>query len=192
MILYSLLASLGFALLYGQTALAHTGSTGAGVVIGALAFVALAISFLAPPRWFRYTHADAAPRVMSQVISRAIVAAILVLALSIAAWLLVAPSSIAWVEELYTYALLAIFLFHGFGGAIASHVIYLQATHQYNSNQLVAVLVTVTLLIFVLILYFLALDWAIPRDESIHLRDLIVLTLVLLGYGRAIYLMAHH
>jgi hypothetical protein len=61
-----------------------------------------------------------------------------------------------------------------------------------HSNQLVAVLVLVTLILLVLVLYFLAFDWAIPRDASIHERDLTLLTLVLLGYGRAIFLMAHH
>jgi hypothetical protein len=31
-----------------------------------------------------------------------------------------------------------------------------------------------------------------PRDASIHVRDLTLVTLVLLGYGRAVYVMAHH
>jgi hypothetical protein len=71
-------------------------------------------------------------------------------------------------------------------------VIYLQATRQYNSNQLAAILLLVTLLLLVLVLYFIAFDWAIPRDAYVHLRDLTMITLVLLAYGRAIYLMAHH
>ncbi len=192
MLLYALVASLGFGLLYAQTAFAHTGLAGTAAAAGGLGFAALLISFLAPPRWFPYTHAEAAPRVMTQVITRAIVAAVIVVAASSMVWFMVAPGSISWLEELYAYALLALFLFHGFGGAMASHIVYLQATHQYNSNQLVAVLVTVTLLLFVLVLYFLTFDWAIPRDASIHLRDLIALSLVLLGYGRAVYLMAHH
>jgi uncharacterized membrane protein len=90
------------------------------------------------------------------------------------------------------YTLITVFIFYGFAGAIASHVVYLQQTKQYNSNQLVAVLALVTLLLFVLILYFVALDWAMARDAYVHLRDLTLITLILVGYGRAVYLMAHH
>ena len=77
-------------------------------------------------------------------------------------------------EEMYMYTLIAVFIFYGFAGAIASHVVYLQQTKQYNSNQLVAVLALVTLLLFVLILYLVALDWAMARDAYIHLRDAMI------------------
>jgi hypothetical protein len=99
---------------------------------------------------------------------------------------------VSLLEGLYVYSLVAGLLFHGLGGAVASHVVYLQQTKQYNSNQLVAVLVLITLILLVLVLYFLAFDWALPRDTSIHVRDLTLLTLVVLGYSRAIFLMAHH
>ena len=128
---------------------------------------------------------------MSQVISRALVAALIVLTLNVFAWFAL-EDGVRLLEELYGYSLVAIFLFHGLGGAISSHVVYLQQTKQYNSDQLVAVLVLVTLSLLVLVLYFLAFDWAIPRDAYIRLRDLTLVTLALLGYGRAVYLMAHH
>ena len=189
---FALLASLGFAALYAESALARSGSSTMAGVVGVVVFIAFAVSFLVPPRLFRYSNADAAPRVMSQVIARAVVATSIVLVVDVIVWIVVARSEVALAEELYVYSLMAILLFHGFGGAIASHVVYLQQTKQYNSNQLVAILVLVTLLLFILILYFLAFDFAIPRDGYIHVRDLTALTLVLLGYGRAIYLMAHH
>jgi uncharacterized membrane protein YczE len=69
---------------------------------------------------------------------------------------------------------------------------YLQQTHQYNSNQLFAMLVAVTLLLFTLILYFLAFDLARPPDLHAYARDLIAITLTLIGYGRSVYLLARH
>ena len=192
MILYALVSSLGLGALYAQTALAHAQAAPRALAVAAFVFVAVAISFLVPPRFFRYTHADVAPVVLSQLMARGVAAAAITLATNIAVWLIVSRDSVALVEELYVYSLVAIFLFHGFGGVIASHVVYLQATKQYNSNQLAAVLLLVTLLLLVLILYFVAFDWAIPRDAYVHLRDLTLITLVLLAYGHAIYLMAHH
>ena len=124
--------------------------------------------------------------------ARGAAAAAITLVTNVAVWLSIGRESVALIEELYVYSLVAILLFHGLGGVIAAHVVYLQATKQYNSNQLAAVLLLITLLLLVLVLYFIAFDWAIPRDAYIHLRDLTMITLVLLGYGRAIYLMAHH
>ena len=192
MILYALAASLGFGALYAQTAFEHGQSPTTAIVVGGLVLIAFAIAFLVPPRFFRYTNADVAPAVLSQLMARGVAAAGITLATNLVVWLSVGRESVALVEELYVYSLVAILLFHGLGGVIASHVIYLQATRQYNSNQLAAILLLVTLLLLVLVLYFVALDWAIPRDASIHLRDLTMITLVLLAYGRAIYLMAHH
>ncbi len=50
----------------------------------------------------------------------------------------------------------------------------------------------ITLVLFVVVLFLLALDWGIARDAYVHLRDLTLVTLILLGYGRGVYLMAHH
>jgi len=188
---YAFCASFGFGVLYAETTFARTQTPASAVAFGAGAGIAFLISFILPPRLFRYTNTDRAPRVMSQVLARAIVAAGIVLALNALVWLAF-MDGVPLLEELYVYALVAILLFHGLSGAVASHVVYLQQTQQYNSNQLVAVLVLVTLLLLVLVLYFIAFDWALPRDASIHLRDLTLVTLVLLGYGRAVYLMAHH
>lgn len=192
MILYAFIASLGFGGLYAQTAFAHTQSPATALAMGAMVWIAFMISFLMPPRVFRYTHADAAPAVLSQLMARGGIAAAVALVTNIAVWLVVGRDNVALVEELYVYSLVVIVLFHGFGGVVASHVIYLQATRQYNSNQLAAILLLVTVLLLVLVLYFVAFDWAIPRDAYVHLRDLTLITLVLLAYGRAIYLMAHH
>jgi hypothetical protein len=190
--LYALIASLGIGALYAETAFAHSGSPGTAAAAGGLAFAGLAISFLAPALLFKYSNADAAPRVMTQVISRALVASVVVLAVQVLTWVIITPRDVALLEELYVFALIVILLFHGLGGAVASHVVYLQQTHQYNSNQLLLVLVLVTLLLLILVLYFLAFDFAIARDAHIHLRDMMAVTLVLMSYGRAIYLMAHH
>ncbi len=192
MTVYALIASLGFGALYAQTALAHTQSQATALAVGTLVLVAFAISFLAPPRFFQYTNADVAPVVLSQLMTRGGAATAIALATNLAVWLIAGRDSVALVEELYVYSLVVIFLFHGFGGVVASHVVYLQATKQYNSNQLAAILLLVTLLLLVLVLYFVAFDWAIARDAYVHLRDLTLITLVLLAYGRAIYLMAHH
>ncbi|MCL4490026.1 MAG: hypothetical protein M1570_18135 [Chloroflexi bacterium] len=192
MILYALIASAGFGGLYLETAYAHSQSLPSACAIAAFVASVFAVAFLVPPRFYRYENSDAAPIVLSRLMSRAGISAALVLALNFAVWLILSPGQAAVVEELYVYTLTAIVLFHGFGGVVASHVVYLQATRQYNSNQLAAVLLLVTLLLFVLVLYFVAFDWAIVRDLYVHVRDLTLVTLVLLGYGRAVYLMAHH
>jgi hypothetical protein len=192
MILYALIASTGFGALYLETAYAHSQSLTTAVAIAAFAAVAFAIAFLVPPKLFKADNSEAAPIVLSKLMARGGVSAALVLAVNVGVWLLLGPGQVSLIEELYVYVLTALLLFHGFGGVVASHVVYLQATKQYNSNQLAAVLLMITLLLFVLVLYFVAFDWAIARDAYIHVRDLTLLTLVLLGYGRAVYAMAHH
>ncbi len=189
--IYSALVSLGFGALYYQTALARTQSTDIAMFVAVLAFGAMLGALLVPPRVFRYTHADVAPTVMAQLMNRALVAAVVVIVLNVAVWLWIGRAA-SLVEELYMYALVALFLFHGFGGVVAPHAVYLQATKQYNSNQLAAILLLVTFILLILVLFFVALDWGTPKSDYIHLRDLTLITLVLAGYGRAVYLMAHH
>ncbi len=189
--LYPIFVSLGFGLLYYQTALARTQSSSTAMLVAALALIAMLAAFLAPPRLFRYTHADSAPDVMSQLMNRAIVASVVIIALNVAVWFGLGGAA-SLVEEAYMYALVSIFIFHAFGGVFANHIVYLQTTKQYNSNQLAAILLLVTFVLLILVLFFVALDWAVPRDSYIHLRDLTLITLVLAGYGRAVYLMAHH
>lgn len=191
MVPFSLLVSIGFGVLYAETTIAQTRSMALGVVVGVVAFVGFLISFLVPPRLFKYTNDAIAPRVQTQVISRAVVGTAIVLVLNIVVWV-VLRRGVPLLEEMYMYTLVTVIIFHGLAGAIASHVVYLQQTKQYNSNQLVAVIAMVTLILLVLTLYFVSFDWAIERDAYIHLRDLTLVTLVLVGYGRGIYLMAHH
>ena len=191
MVGYSLLVSFGFGALYAGTAFARTQRLALAAMVGTLAFIAFLISFLLPPRLYTYTNADVAPRVQTQVISRAAVSSTITLGLNIVVWVALGRS-VPLLEEMYMYTLITVFIFYGWAGAIASHVVYLQQTKQYNSNQLVAVIAMVTLILFVLILYFITLDWAIVRDAYIHLRDLALVTLILIGFGRAVYLMAHH
>lgn len=188
---YSLFVSLGFGVLYAGTAFARIHRLESASVIGVLAFVAFLVSFFLPPRFYTYATDDVAPRVQTQVISRAAVSSMITLVLNVTVWVALGRS-VPLLEEMYMYTLITVIIFHGWAGAIASHVVYLQQTKQYNSNQLVAVIALVTLILFVLILYFITLDWAIVRDAYIHLRDLVLVTLVLVGFGRAIYLMAHH
>jgi hypothetical protein len=188
---FSFFAAVGWGILYFQTAFARTASLTPASLIGGLAFFTFLISFLVPPRFYRYTYQDVAPHVQTQVITRAAVGALLVLLLNGVVWGML-TRDIPLLEELYGYSLLAIFLFHGLAGAMASHVVYLQRTHQYNSNQLVAVIGAITLILLILVLYLVTMDWALPRDASIHLRDLMLTTLIFLVYGRAVYLMAHH
>ncbi len=191
MLIYSLCISLLFAALYYQSALARAQTQSGALVIAGVAFAALLFAFLAPPRIYRYSNSDIAPDVMSQLMNRAMVASVVILALNATVWLWLG-GAVSVVEELYMYALVAIFLLHGLGGVMAPHVVYLQATQQYNSNQLAAILLLVTFVLLILILFFVALDWATPKSDYIHLRDLTLITLALAGYGRAIYLMAHH
>jgi hypothetical protein len=188
---YAIFASLGFGILYTETTFVRAGTILPAAIMGGLAGIVFLTAFLLPSRIFHYSNDDVAPRVQTQVLNRALLGAAMILALNIVVWF-VLGASVSLLEELFGYSLVTMLLFFGFAGAVASHVVYLQKTKQYNSNQLVAVIGLVTLVLFVLILFLLVLDWTILRAEYIHVRDLTLITLVFLGYGRAVYLMAHH
>ncbi len=189
--IYNLAAALAFALLYGEAAFARNPSI--AWVVGLIAFLTTLLSLAFPPLLFKYTNADIAPTVLTQLMKRGVLGAGLMLLNSLAAWLLIGrPDDPVLIGELYLFSLIAVFLFQGFGAVITRHVMYLQQTHQYNSNQLTAVLLMVTLLLFVLVLYFLAFDLSRPSELHPYLRDILTITLTLLGYGQAVYLMAHH
>lgn len=189
--LYPLGAALGFAFLYAETGWGHSQSVEKAWLIGGLTFIAFLISFLAPRRFAHYTLEDSAPVVQTRVLDRALRGTVIILGLNAIVWI-VLGGSVPLLEELYGYTLVAVFLFHGFAGAIASHVVYLQQTRQYNSNQLIAVIIFITIVLLIIVLYLVALDWALTRDAYIHVRDLTLVSLILLSYGRAVYLMAHH
>lgn len=184
-------AAVLFGFLYGETARASI--PGSALVAFLLSFTGVFLSLYAPRRLYTITMDMHAATVLSLLIRRAAAGSVVVIATSITVWLLIGrldePQVIG---ELYAYAAIGVFLFHGFGETLANHAIYLQRTRQYNSNQLVAVLLTTTLLIFALVLYFLAFDLARPPELHAYLRDLTVITLVLFGYGHATYLIAHH
>lgn len=189
--LYPLAAAILFALLYGEAVHVRTPSAALGAA--ALAFVGMLLSLLAPRQIFHYSNRDVAPRVLTQLMRRAALGSGLTLVSTIAVWLVAGLwNDPGFFGELYLFTALGIFLFQGFGETVTRHVVYLQQTGQYNSNQLVAVLLTVTLLLFVLVLYFLAFDLARPPEFHAYFRDLTAITLTLIGYGRAVYLMAHH
>lgn len=188
---YNLVAAVGFAALYGETALARNPAAAGPVALFALLTTLFGLAV--PPLLSGYTNEDIAPFVLSQLTKRAALGTALVLLNSLVSWLLIGrPNEPALVGELYLYSLIGVLLFQGLGTVMTRHVMYLQQTHQYNSNQLAAVLLMITLLVFVLVLYFFSFDLSRPPEMHPYLRDLLAISLTLLGYGRAVYLMAHH
>ncbi|MBI5877578.1 MAG: hypothetical protein HZB53_08015 [Chloroflexi bacterium] len=150
-------------------------------------------SYLVPPRLFGYANDQLAPVVLTALMRRAGVAIACLAAVAFIA--LVATGlwlDLPFLEELYAVTLIGIVVFHGFGGPFAYHVVYLQETKQYNSNQLAAVLIAFTLMLFVLTLFFFNLDFGTARDGHTQLRDLLLFTTVFVGYGWTIYKVAHH
>ena len=190
-ILYAVVISVLFGLVYGEATAIRSPSAATLVIV--LTVTLWMVSYLLPPLLFRYRNEQAAPVVLSRLMSRAGIAVgcvILTSAFALAAtglWL-----DLPFIEELFAFTLIGIVLFHGFGGPFAHHVVYLQQTGQYNSNQLAAVLIGLTLMLFVLALFFLNLDFGIARDAHVQRRDLLLLTTSLIGYGRTLYMVAHH
>ncbi|MBI3732918.1 MAG: hypothetical protein HY259_05610 [Chloroflexi bacterium] len=189
--LYPTATSLLFALIYRESTMAHAPTVAAPVMV--FTFAVWLISYLLPPVLFRVTNEQAAPVVLSQLMRRAAVAVVCVVACALAALYLTGLwDDLPLLEELYAFTLIGVVLFHGFGGPFAYHIVYLQQTQQYNSNQLAAVLIAFTLMGFILALFFLNLDFGTARDAHIQRRDLLLLTTVLLGYGWTLYKVAHH
>ncbi len=189
--LYTFIAAVGFSALYVEAAYARNPSS--APVVAFVAFLATWLALGVPQMLYKYTNEDIAPTVLTQLMKRAAVGSALMGLNTVVAWFLIArPIDPVLIGELFVFTLIALFLFQGFGEVITRHVIYLQQTHQYNSNQLAAVLLMVTLLLFVLVLYFLAFDLGRAPELHPYIRDLLAISLTLLGYGRAVYLMAHH
>ena len=190
-LLYAIVISLLFGLVYGEATAIRSPSAATLVLVLTVAF--WLVSFLLPPLLFRYRNEQAAPIVLSRLMNRAGIAGVCVILPSVFAlaatglWL-----DLPFIEELFAFSLIGIVLFHVFGGPFAYHAVYLQQTGQYNSNQLAAVLIGFTLMLFVLALFFLNLDFGIARDAHVQRRDLLLLTTSLIGYVRTIYLVAHH
>lgn len=189
--IYFLIASTFFAALFAEAA--RVLQPEAAISTTLIGLLGILLSLAIPPRLFKYTNDDHAAIVLTQLMKRGALGSALMLATTIIVWLNVGQlAEPRLLGELYIFSALGIFLFQGLGGVVTNHVMYLQQTHQYNSNQLVAILLTVTLLLFTLILYFLAFDLAHPPEFHSTIRNLLVITLTLVGYGRAVYLMAHH
>ncbi len=181
---------MGFGALYGQTAAFHGGpGIAAGVATGAIFLAA----FLLPLRLFGYSDKDVAPTVLSQLGKRWLLAtALTLLAAIVTAMLTPWNKPLQLGEELYMYTVVAVLVFHGLAGIYANHVVYLQVTKQYNSNQLLAVTMLLVLLFTLLILYFLSFDFASQRDNYVYLRDILLVTLALIGFGWHAFRIAHH
>jgi len=189
--IYPVVISFLFALNYGEAAAYRAPSFATLVFVIVLVF--WLASYLLPPLLFRYSNEQLAPVVLSQLMKRASIAVVCVLAASLLTLYVTGLwGDLPFVEEAYAFTLIGVILFHGFAGPFAQHVVYLQQTHQYNSNQLAAVLIAFTLFLFILTLFFLNLDFGTPRDAHVQSRDLLLLTTVLIGYGWAIYKVAHH
>ena len=189
--IYVVTVSLLFAFIYGETVIVRTPSVLPLVL--AATFLLWLLSYVAPPELLHYDNSQVAPYVLGQLIKRAALSIAFVLAVDIfvlavtGLWL-----DLPFIEELYAATFAGIVIFHGFGGIFAQHIVYLQQTRQYNSNQLSAVLIAFTLILFILVLFFLNLDFAIARDAHVQRRDLLMLTTILVGYGWTIYSVAHH
>jgi hypothetical protein len=190
-IIYALIISLLFGLVYGEATAVRTPAAATLVLV--LTILLWLAAYLLPPLIFGYSNEQAAPSVLSQLMKRAGIAVTCVILASVLAlavtglWL-----DLPFIEELFAFTLTGIVLFHGFGGPFAYHIVYLQQTGQYNSNQLAAVLIGFTLMLFVLALFFLNLDFGVARDAHVQRRDLLLLTTALIGYGRTIFMVAHH
>ncbi len=90
------------------------------------------------------------------------------------------------------YSVVAILVFHGLAGLYANHIVYLQETKQYNSNQLLAITMLLVTLFIVLLLYFLSFDFSANREPAIYVRDLALVTLAFVGFGWHAFRIAHH
>lgn len=163
------------------------------LLLGALVTFLCFASLYFPRHLIKYTFEDPAPNVLTKLMRRALFGSILLILAGVGALFLVnAWTNPVFLGEVYFYLLIGVLLLQVVGEVMTHHVIYLQRTHQYNSNQLFAMLAGIALLIFVLVLYFLAFDLAQPPNLHNYVRDLLAVTLVLGVYSRAVYLMAHH
>lgn len=166
---------------------------GPAAAAGASTVALYLASFLVPPRLFGYSNTDVAPLVLLQLGRRWVTATVLTLVATLVAALLAPwnrPAQLGM--ELYVITLTAVIVFHALAGMYANHVIYLQVTRQYNSNQLLALTVLLVVLLIAIVLYGLAFDFAANREPYFYARDMLLVTLAVVGFGWHGFRIAHH
>jgi hypothetical protein len=189
------LFSFGFGILYWEMAGGLAGFEESAPVIGLMGVLAYLVAYLLPQALFRYTLKDAAPIVMGQLSRRFAIAAVITLLLNIAVAAILTrgnPQPTPIVMEVYSATVLGLLIFHAMGGLMVEQGNYLQRTNQYNTNQMFAAVLGVSVLFIVLMMYFLAFDLATARPPRIYERDMIFGTLAVLGLGWFVYRLAHH
>jgi len=191
---HAIFSSLGLGVLYGELIWYHTGgSLLLALLGGGLVALGIFLAFVVPPRLFRYSNEMLAPAVLTRLAKRGVMAFAIVLLLGVIALALCwSRVSVPLIQELYAYTAITGLVFFALGEVYARHVVYLQATKQYNSDQLLIVTVALTTLMILLALYFLAFDALMPRDAHVHIRNLILITVVGYGYGWHLYQIGHH
>jgi hypothetical protein len=190
-LLYPTLVSIFFGSLFAEAV--WTRSPSSAVTTFFIVCVLWLLSYFVPPRLFHYSNDQLAPIVLTQLMQRTGVAIACVMSASELVLMVTGLwADLSFIEEVYAFTFIGIALFHGFGGPFAYHIVYLQETKQYDSNQLAAVLIAFTLMLFIITLVVFVLDFGLSRDAHIHRRDLLVFTTVLLGYGWTVYKIAHH
>jgi len=191
---FAVISALGFGLLFAEIGGYFAGPP-TGYLLGGLSALCYLTAFLLPRLLIRYTIEESAPVVLHRVTLRFLLAVGVTLLPSIVSFIILVPGShrpVAPSMEISAITLMAVVLFHALGGLFADHANYLQQTHQYNSNQLLAILMLITVLFFTLALYLLTFDLVIPREPRIFLRDGLFGILALMGFGYFIYRLAHH
>lgn len=185
----AVISSAGFGGLFALIVGYHGGPPAVGVLAGGLYLAA----FVAPPRLFAYANSDVAPVVLLQLGRQWVAATLLTLLATLTVAVLTPwgrPAQLGM--ELYVVTLTAVIIFHALAGMYANHVIYLQVTRQYNSNQLLALTVLLVVLLTAIILYGLAFDLAASREPYFYARDMLLVTLAVIGFGWHGFRIAHH
>jgi hypothetical protein len=187
--------SLGFGILYWEMARGAAGFEESAPIIGLLATAAYLIAFLAPQLRFRFSLDDVAGAVLGQLSRRFAIAAAITLLLNVMiAAILVRGTDqpVPIVMEVYSATVLGLIVFHAMGGLMAEQANYLQRTKQYNTNQLFAAVIALSILFILLTMYFLAFDLGAARAPRIYVRDMIFSTLAISGFAWFVYRLGHH
>jgi hypothetical protein len=187
--------SFGFGILYSEMASGLAGFEESVPVIGLMATIAYLVAFFLPQTLFRFTLKDTAAAVMTQLSRRFAVAAGITLLLNIvvaAIFLQGTDRPVAIVMEVYSATVMGLIVFHALGGLMAEQANYLQRTNQYNTNQLFATVLGLSVLFIFLTMYFLAFDLGAAREPRIYVRDMVFSTLAISGFGWFVYRLGHH